>query len=140
MSIAIAREYGFERIVDHFSRLVGDVKEGFSARVVRRMCNVGNWTQPLPSVEFVSAFFDRFDKGEFHDANLFKLIMRILTSSKKIRRDQERVLLRRLRTASRNGSLRLSDYARRRRWLLRMLLFKARLVAGSTETGKEGCR
>ena len=105
---------------------VGRRKEDLQAAAVRRLCAVGTWVQPLPSEEYVDAFFDRFDAGEFHDVNLFKLIQRVMTPPRQLRLGPEQVLLRRLSEARRNGSLKLRDYRRRRRFLLLWLLFKAR--------------
>ena len=137
LAIEIAAKYGFEKIVDAFGRLTGLRKEGFFSRIIRRLCAVGKWVQPLPSAEFVDAFFDRFDHGEFHDANLFKLIMRVMTAPRKLRCDAERTLLRRLVKAEREGALKLGGLRRRHRFLLRWLLLRARLCPGALRRGEE---
>ena len=126
LAIEIAERSGLEKIVDMFGRITGRRKEDLQAAAVRRLCAVGTWVQPLPSEEYVDAFFDRFDAGEFHDVNLFKLIQRVMTPPRQLRLGPEQVLLRRLSEARRNGSLKLRDYRRRRRFLLLWLLFKAR--------------
>jgi len=133
LAIEIARRNGLLKIVDVFGRITGRSRESLFSKFVRRLCAVGDWVQPLPSAEYVNAFFDRFDKGEFHDANLFKLIQRVMTAPKKLRRDSERTLLLRLRNARRNGVHDVRTYGRKRRVLLSILLLLGALTNARDE-------
>lgn len=137
LSIDIAERNGLLKIVDAFGRITGKSRESLFSRLARHLCAVGDWVQPLPSSEFVNAFFDRFDNGEFHDANLFKLIMRVMTAPRRLRRDSERTLLLRLRKASRSGALGTLACSRGRKMLLSLLLLKGLLVDAKPCAGKE---
>lgn len=137
LSIDIAERNGLLKIVDAFGRITGKSRESLFSRLARRLCAVGDWVQPLPSSEFVNAFFDRFDNGEFHDANLFKLILRVMTAPRRLRQDAECTLLVRLRDAKRNGSLDVRAYGGKRRLLLSVLLFRGLFAREGSIAGKE---
>ncbi len=133
LAIDIARRNGFEKIVDVFGRITGRSRESLFSRMVRRLCAVGDWVQTIPSAEYVNAFFGRFDTGEFHDANLFKLILRVMTAPRRLRRSPERALILCLRKAKRNGALDMRAYSRKRRILLRLLLLMGALAKASAD-------
>lgn len=123
-----AKRQGYEYLIDCFERRRGTRRPDLYGRIAENLCGVGHAVRLVPTEREIDGFFAFFKEGRPFDESLFGLIQRCLTAPRALRKEPQNALCRGLLEVFRAGRLRISDWGRSRRMLLRWLLIRARFM------------